>query len=114
MFRIIDPHYAQAKLSEAIYELARGPGDVRSRLGTAYRKFHPVTSDDFPTHLVEDYEWIKTELTKYKCPSYLKKSVYNEQPDVDYTLSKIRNQTGVAIAERIIGLESKLRSFSSK
>ncbi len=99
-----DPRYAVAKLGDAIYELARGPGDVRSRLLTAYMCFHPVSQQDFPEHLTADFAWIMNELTKFESP-------YEWKGDVDHTLTKIRRKTGVRIAERIIRLESELSSY---
>ena len=97
-----DPRYAQAKLGDAIYELARGPGDVRSRLMAAFMCFHPVTRRDFPEHLADDFDWIMKQLTKHESP-------YEWKSDVEHTLDIIRRKTGVAIAERIIRLEAELR-----
>ena len=47
--------YANEKFVSAVYGLATGPGDVRSRLLIAHLSFHPVRESDLPEHLRADY-----------------------------------------------------------
>ncbi|MQC27049.1 MAG: hypothetical protein DWG76_06350 [Chloroflexi bacterium] len=56
--------FAREKIGGAIYYLAIGEGDVRSRLWSAYMEFHPLSEKDFPDGLRKDYRWIMKELTK--------------------------------------------------
>ena len=99
-----DPNYALEKLRDANYEMARGPGNVKDRLSEAFMKFHPVADGDFPDHLVGDYRWVMSQLTKFKCPQ-------DSPGDVAYTLSRIRQTTGVKIAARLLYLESELAAY---
>ena len=51
-------NYAKEKLSKAVYELATGEHDVRSRLWSAYLLFHPLQLNNFPIELQNDWELI--------------------------------------------------------
>ena len=101
--------YAEDKLSTAVYILATGKGDVRSRLFDAFMEFHPVNSDDFPAELLEDWLWIKKQLTKFG-PVY---GADNEvkMGSVRHTLNRIKNSTGEKIAQRIYNLSANLTYY---
>ena len=55
--------YASEKFSRAVYLLAIGPGDVRSRLREAFYEFHPVQSTLLPEEIRKEYDWILDQLT---------------------------------------------------
>lgn len=104
----MDPcyRYAREKLFSAIQVLATLPGDVRSRLLSAYAGFHPVKEDDFPDKLKKDWRWIEKSLTK--CGP-----VYDHKGDVavgsiENTLKRMQNRTGKKIAERLFHLFCEL------
>ncbi len=56
--------YAQEKLSDVIKILSTGEGDVRSRLLIAHLEMSPLRDIDFPESVVDNYHWIKFELTR--------------------------------------------------
>ncbi len=101
-----DPTYALSKLSNAVYYLAIGEGDVRDRLKTAYEEFHPVSEDDFPPTLRADWRWIKGQLIRMGPVRRQDGSI--RMGALDNTLSRIRNSTGAKIAKRIIKLQYDL------
>lgn len=98
--------YPSTKFAEAVYLLATGPGDVRSRLRFAYNEFHPVRYDLLPIELQEDYKWICHELTK-------REENYSGQGRLDATLSRMQNRTGSKIAKRIYKLHLDIESIIS-
>ena len=105
-------NYALEKLSHAVYYLAVGGGDVRQRLKTAYMEFHPVSEEDFPPHLRDDWKWIITQLTRYGPVHRSDGKVWIGA--VDNTLSRIKNSTGVKIAQRIFALKAELEDHLHK
>ncbi|MEK6876217.1 MAG: hypothetical protein AABX63_02305 [Nanoarchaeota archaeon] len=71
-------------------------------------EFHPVSENDFPPELRDNWKWIINQLTRLG-------PVYHSDGTVfigalDNTLSRIKNSTGVKIAERIVALEDELRN----
>ena len=98
-----DPHYALAKLDQAIYELAIGPGDIRQRLHDAFIVFAPVSPNDFPSALRPKFAGIRTSLTK--------KEPWGEEGRLNATLRGMKRATGVQIAKRIVALEAQLRPY---
>ena len=98
--------YAHEKLMLAIHSLATGPGDVRERLVHAFTIFHTLRKENFPEELQSDWEWVHEQLTKYG-------PIYNEKGEpiigaVQNTCSKIKNSTGVKIAEKILEIYTYL------
>lgn len=92
--------YAHEKLTLTIHSLATGAGDVRQRLASAFTIFHTLKKEDFPVELQSDWEWVHNELTKFG-------PIYNEKGEpiigsVQNTCNKIKNSTGVKIAEKIL------------
>ena len=61
---MFDNRYIAQKLSAAVYALATGQGDARSRLVPAYNKFWLIPLDDFPDHLQETRKDIDSLLTR--------------------------------------------------
>lgn len=108
-----DPQYALSTLAKAIYELTVGPGPIKERLLDAYMVFHPVTEEDFPDDLAEDYRWLISQLSKFESPYRHKTDADQtlwDKGDVEHTLSKIRKNTAVEIAKRIVRLHSDLEA----
>ncbi len=95
--------YSLEKFDQAVYLLAVGPGDVRSRLKRAYIEFWAVQEKDIPGDLLEDFRWIKKELTK--------REPVAKEGSVIATLEKMQNRTGVKIAERICYLAARLKGY---
>jgi len=119
--------YAYEKFSRAIYTLATGAGDVRSRLlDVFFDPFLVIKPKHLPEDLREDFLWIKKSITKYKekwrgqleelrgwekkDPMFKEKfpNLYPNQ--IEATLSRIRRSTGVKIAERIFKIYESLDS----
>jgi hypothetical protein len=107
-----DSNYALEKLSLAVFYLAIGQGDVRRRLKSAYMKFHPVTRDDFPPHLRDDWDWIINQLTRFGPVNHPDGTVVIGS--VDNTLNRIKNSTGAKVAEKIVSLQSELEDYVAK
>ena len=102
-------NYALEKLSLAVHYLTVDPGDVRQRLNKAYMEFHPVSENDFHPHLRDDWKWIYTQLTRYGPLCHSDGTVWIGA--VDNTLSRIKNSTGVKIAQRIVALRDDLERY---
>lgn len=95
-----DHLYALEKLETAVVCLATGEGDVRSRLCSAYREFHPLRPEWLPASLRGDYEWIVERLTS-------RRPVHDESR-VEATMARMRNRTAAKIAQRLWDVYSRL------
>ena len=121
--------YALEKFTLAVYILATGPGDVRSRLLNAWRgPLWVLTPDHLPEKLRDDFLWIKQQLHKYheswpgqlqelqkkekKDPSFKKIYTHLYPDPVEATLRRIRKSTGVEIARRIFSIWDSLESMA--
>lgn len=104
-----DYSYAKEKLNTAIYVLATGRYDVRSRLFSAYLGFLTLKEDDFPEEFKEDWKWIMSKLTKNKPLRDYKEDII--EGSVQQSLKHMQNRTGAKIACKIYeiheGLEIK-------
>ncbi|HAQ17777.1 MAG TPA: hypothetical protein DCR40_00930 [Prolixibacteraceae bacterium] len=100
--------YARQKLRETIYSLATGPGDIRKRLNQVYIGFFNLKRTDFPEELQLDWEWIQKELKKFGPIIRDDGSVFRGA--VENTCIKIKNKTGVKIAEKILKIYLNLES----
>lgn len=100
--------YARQKLRETIYSLATGPEDIRKRLTQVYKGFFNLKGTDFPTELQSDWEWIQKELKKFG--PIIRPDGSVSRGAVENTCNKIRNKTGVKIAERILKIYISLES----
>lgn len=103
-----DPRYALEKLSLAEYELAVGPGDVRSRLRSAYKYLSPIFKMDFPPELQDDWLHIQNQLntrtSKWQGTEF-------DEGSFRATLNRMRNSTGSKIAARIIDLKYRIEDW---
>ena len=110
--------YALEKFSSAIYSLATGGADVRKRLWSVFGDdLLMITIEHLPEKLHQEYQWIIKQVTKYE----EKNKGYNEYfktPEgkydhllptrVEATLHRIKNETGVKIAQKIFHIWSVL------
>ena len=94
--------YTREKFYVTMRTLATEPGDVRTRLLSAFMTFHTLKKDDFPEEFKEDWEWIMKQLTKFGPLLDHKNEVW--RGSVENTMNKIRNRTGEKIAERIFNI----------
>ena len=98
--------YAYEKFRSALCSLATGPSDVRARLRSAYRHFHPVRKKHLPEHLQKDYKWVLDQLTRFGPAIGRDGKVI--RGSVEETLRRIHNSTGVKIAERVLYIYHEL------
>lgn len=101
--------YAKGKLRSTIYSLAIGPEDIRKRLAQAYHGFFTLKKEDFPEKLQSDWEWIQKELTKFGPILREDESVF--KGSVEHTCSKIKNKTGVKIAQKLLDIYLDLENI---
>lgn len=91
--------YILQKFTMAIYELATGEGDARSRVGSAYYKFWHIKEGDFPDQLREKRTEIDRLLTRL---SGRKGHII---PD---NLAKMKNKTASKIATLMLEIYIEL------
>jgi hypothetical protein len=96
-------HYLNEKLSDAVYELATGPGDVRSRLFSILPKIILLSGYGLPSELNSQLLWIQNKLTEKNKTDY--------GYDRGRTLRRMRNSTGSKIAERIVDLQFRIEEL---
>ncbi len=92
--------YFNEKLSDAVIELATGPGDVRSRLYSILPKILILSGHSLPPELKKELNWIQDKLTEKDKTQY--------GYDLGRTLRRMRNNTGSKIAERIVDLQFRV------
>jgi hypothetical protein len=101
--------YANGKLRETIYSLAVDPDDIRKRLARAYRAFlFNLKTEHFPEKLKSDWEWIQKELKKFGPDERVDGSIF--RGPVENTCSRIKNKTGVKIAQRLMDMYINLEN----
>jgi len=91
--------YVHGKLREIIYSLAVGPDDIRKRLFYAHQGFAHIRKEQFPEELQADWEWVISQLTKFGPVVHYGTLT---RGSVEHTCSRIRKQTGVKIANKIL------------
>ena len=97
------PKYALEKLAAAVHSLAVGPGDVRSRLYSAFVDIFILAPEDFPPSFRRQYRSIRYQLSK--------REARGREGRVVATLSRMRNSTGTAIARKIVDLYYRLDDY---
>ena len=85
-------HYLNEKLSDAVYKLATGPGDVRSRLYSILPKIILLSGYGLPSELNRQLLWIQNKLTEKNKTDY--------GYDRGRTLQRMRNSTGTVVSQR--------------
>ena len=93
--------YVHGKLREVIYSLAVGPDDIRKRLFYAHQGFAHIKKTQFPEELQADWEWVIKQLTKFGPAIYFGTLT---RGSVEMTCNRIRKQTGVKIAQKILDI----------
>jgi hypothetical protein len=113
--------YVREKFCEAVRILATGPGDVRSRLLTAWcGPLYVITPDKIPNKYKDDFVWITSQLHRFKedwtgqlddlkkkesvDKNFRDKYSHLYPNQVEATLNRINNKTGAKIASRIFYL----------
>ena len=105
-------YYPLEKFTQAVYSLATGEGDARSRVLDAYMAFHPVNDTDLPEELQPDYQWVMAKLTS-------REPIYNHRGEVykgsvEHSLEKMRNKTAAEIARRIVKIHDELQIMANE
>lgn len=99
--------YAKNRISEAIKKLCISPGDVRSRLLVVNDLTSSLNPSHFPDNLLPLWLDIKKNMAKHgPMTNYAGKAVGGA---VANTMRKIRNPTGVKIAEKLYELHEKFQ-----
>ena len=98
--------YAREKLGHAVYILAIGEGDVRSRLRRTHRHIRMLGTHNLPVDLHEELQWVKYSMTKYGALKDRYGPVLNA---LEHTMRRIRNTTGKKIAEKIWSMNLSLQ-----
>lgn len=97
--------YILEKFTQALYDLATGEGDARSRIGIAYYRFWHVMEEDFPEHLRKKRTDIDRLLTRL--PGRRGHII----PD---NLAKMKNKTATKIAKLILEIDLDLLEHRSR
>lgn len=100
--------YVKNRVADAIYELCTGPGDVRRRLLSAHGEISALLDNQFPNELLGLWHEIHAMLTKHGPAFDFEGDIW--KGSVANTLDKIRNSTGVKIAEKLYQLHKNLQS----
>ena len=90
------------KFHASLRRLAVGEGDVRSRLRGAYRYLRMLSPEEVPLALRDEWASILKSLTRHGPETGPDGELYRGA--VDNTMTRIRNSTGRAIAERVYAL----------
>ena len=102
--------HAHGKLRHAVSVLATDRGDVRSRLGEAFRSTRGVLSSYFPENLTAEYERIQATLTA-RAPT--ESEARAGCGSLEVTLAQMGNITGERVAEWLVALEVRMREYTA-
>lgn len=109
-------NYAREKLSQAVWKLATGVGEIKARLADAYIELAILQESDFPSELVELFESIRHELTSGKMQYYtaIKNGELVKIPAgrLYSTLRYMRKNKAQEIAQKIYELKEQLDSYA--
>ena len=103
--------YALEKAKMAVYELARGRGDLKDRLSQAFIELIRIDQRVLSDDLQSDYQWITDSLTSKpaKQRAFIKgRWVEGIEGRIGATLAYMRWNTAEEIADRIIQFASQL------
>jgi len=107
----MDSHYAEEKFIQAERALAIGRNAIKGRLYDAYLCFATVTEADIPAEMRDDFRWIIQQLTM-RAPLKAKGSDKIISGSISQTLHFMKNKTAQPIAERILSLRYRLKSYN--
>lgn len=106
------PSLYAAEVDGAVHAMTVGRGAIKDRLFDAFLEFHMLKPCDFPAGLQDDFARVKGELTK-KDPKGRAllggKVILGVEGQIGASLKGMRLNKAEAIAERIYGLESRVR-----
>lgn len=102
MYRI---DYLIEKYKQAVFILATGEGDARSRVGKAYFCFWHICITEYPPNLHREVESIIKMLTRQKG---------RNEYIISDNLRNMKNKTASKIAETILDVYFKLVEYSNK
>lgn len=94
--------YAFGKFSAAYYQLAIGPGEIKSRLLAASDEFWAVDPEMLPFEIKINIDWIRDQLMRF--PSI------RDEGEIAATIRRIQRCTCVEIAKRVVLIYSLLES----
>lgn len=95
--------YMYGKLSEAVYRLAIGEGNIKSRLRWASESFFAVNASMLPPELREKWELLWAEMTRFPANG--------NSSRLDETLRKVRFATASGYARRLVAFKSELKDY---
>src|SRR3712207_2057471 len=101
MGRSGDVEYAPEKFALAVHVLATGARPIKDRLYSAFTEFVAVSERDVPAELLDDYRWVRAELTRHPSTrSIVRPRTGLAQPEgrLAATLRTMRKDKAVAIA----------------
>ena len=104
--------YALEKSEMAVYTLATGPGNLKSRLAPAFSELIRIDASVLPTDLQSDYNWIAESLTRKPASrrAYVQgRCVEGFEGRIGATLAYMRHKQTEEIAVRIYDFSSRLR-----
>ena len=97
---MLNLHYANQKLCDAIYIFTTHEGDARKRIAAALGKLKVVRSHMLPEPLAKSYEQVMSKIEKGRS------KVLRNMPD--YTLPHIHNSTASKLIVEIVRIQYEL------
>ena len=94
-------NYLLEKFTSAVYELATGEGDARSRVRDAYSKFGVILLEDYPEELRVKRKEIDILLTRLGGEK-------SSGGTINYNLQKMKNKTASKISMLIFNIYLEL------
>lgn len=108
-------NYAREKLGDAVWKLATGFEEIKTRLADAYIDLALLQESEFPSELVELYKSINHELTRGKMQYYpaIKDGELVKVPSgkLYSTLRYMRKAKAQEIARQILDLKERLDKY---
>ena len=111
----MDLLYTLEKLTDAVHVMAIARGGIKDRLYDAFISIHMLKPCDFPAELQDDLAWVKGELTKTDPRERAllgAKAFLGVEGRIGASLKGMRLNKADAIAERVYGLESRVRHIA--
>jgi hypothetical protein len=91
--------YQIEKFTQALFDLATGPGDARSRVDVAYHRFWVIRLEEYPETARKDVQEITKLLTRLGG---------REGHVIPENLRRMTNRTASKIAELMVGIYFQL------
>ena len=102
-----DPNYAEGILSDVIYVLATGEGDIKERLKEAFLPSAPIFRSDLPDYLVAQWDEIHAALLKPKQGSPFRHAINGN-------LYRMHKKTAARYAMKLWNLWRMLEEYCSE